>query len=165
MSREKRDDRLSEAARWEDLPAWFLSGLTRFVRGNPRITVASSGGGANANGITANWSGVLITVPGTGTSSRVPELSGASHTWSLTKAYVRYETAGTGDTTLVIEKMSPDSDGTWSTATTVAVVTVAAGHYETTATISASVTTGDLLRVRWTAIGTTGLFTVEATGS
>lgn len=136
-----------------DRPYWAASGHT-------------GGTSTGSHGITVNWSGGIPGAASTGTTLRVPELSGASHTWTLTKAYLRIETPGVGATTVVIEKMSPDSNATWTTATTVATLTVTgASSYETTGTISSSVTTGDLLRIRFTSVSATGLFTVEATGS
>jgi hypothetical protein len=126
-------------------------------------------GGSSSHGITAVWGGVLPSSVGsfTGTTWRVPELAGASHTWTLTLAYLRCETPPTaGDTVVVIEKMSPDGDTTWATATTVATLTISGVlDYETSGVISVSVTTGDLLRIRFTTVNASGLFTVEATGS
>ena len=147
-------------------PPEFVSWVTRLIDNNPRVNPAiKSSGGSTSHGITANWSGVLLTVPGNGSTLRVPELSGASHTWTLTKVYARCETAGSGSTTIVVETMTPDANGSWSTTTTVATLTINSGDFETSATISVSVTTGDLLRIRFTSIGTAGLFTVEATGT
>lgn len=135
-----------------DRPYWGASGHT--------------GTSSGAHGITATWGGSMPTALSSGTTLRVPELSGASHTWTLTKLYFRLETPGASTSTVVIEKMSPDANSTWTTATTVGTLTVTGtSSYETSATVSSSVTTGDLLRIRFTAVSATGLFTVEATGS
>jgi hypothetical protein len=138
--------------------------VSRLIPSKHAKTHKRGGSDPLPGGLTACWSGQLPTAAGTATTQRVPEIAGASGTWTITKVYFRCETAGAGTTIVVLEKMTPDADGAWSTAATVASLSLTAGHYETSATVSGSVTTGDLLRIRFTALGTTGLFTVEATG-
>lgn len=137
-------------------------GQGRGVGSNP------STGGGSTKGITANWGGVLpaSTSLFTGTTLRVPERGGASSNFTLSKAYFRVEVPATGTTTVVIEKMSPDGDLAWTTAATVATLTITGtSDYEQSGSISVSVTTGDLLRIRFTAVAASGLFHVEVTGS
>lgn len=125
---------------------------------------ASTAGAASTANLLANWAGVLPSIAGPGVVFRVPELTGASHTWTISKCTARIETVQVGSVVFLVEKSA--GGGAFS-ATTVATLTIAAAAREVSVTgLSVSVTTGDLLRIKFSVIGSTGsLYSVEAEGS
>jgi hypothetical protein len=109
----------------------------------------------------ATWQGDLPAAVGNGAVWRVPYLNGSSVTFTLTRAYVRVETAGAASTTVVFEKSAA---GAFSASTITTVTLVAADNEEEVTTSLGTVTSGQLVRIRWSALGTTGVYTCELEG-
>jgi hypothetical protein len=83
---------------------------------------------------------------------RVPSIAGATVTFTLTRATLHLETAGSTTSTLVLEKST--ASGLF-VATPVATLTLAAGATDATVTTGLGiVASGNLIRFRWTALGT-----------
>jgi len=83
---------------------------------------------------------------------RIPYLAGASVTYTLARASLHLETAGSSTSTLILEKST--TPGSWIGAT-VATLTLAASATDTTVTASlGTLASGDLIRWRWTTLGT-----------
>lgn len=134
-----------------------------FANGDPVTLTFERTGDAGAPGVTptrqflANWQGTVPSVLGNGVVLVVPKVEGASATFDLSYAKARVELLPTGaGTSFVIEKSA--GGGAFSgSPTTVSVLTVAAGTYEVEDTgVSASVSTGDLLRIRYASLGGLG---------
>jgi hypothetical protein len=84
---------------------------------------------------------------------RVPYKAGSAVTYTLTRASLHLETAGSTTTTVLLEKATP-SGGAFL-AVLVATLTLAASATQADVTTSlGTVTSGDLIRWRWTALGT-----------
>jgi hypothetical protein len=83
---------------------------------------------------------------------RVPFFAGASVTFTLTRASLHLETAGSSSSTLLLEKST--TAGSFI-AVLVATLTLAASATDAAVTSSlGSVSSGDLIRWRWTGLGT-----------
>ncbi len=121
-------------------------------------------GGARLFG--AGWSGPYPLNILTGAVWKVPLVDGASVTFNLTRLVFRLENPGLGTTTVRVEKST--TTGVF-TPTTVETISLAAGAYEATDTTGlGSVTSGNLLRIVWTAVGTNArgyLVFLEGTGA
>jgi hypothetical protein len=83
---------------------------------------------------------------------RVPYFGGASVTFTLSRASLHLETAGSSSSTLVLEKAP---GGAAFVAVLVATLTLAASANDVAVTSSlGTLSSGDLIRWRWTALGT-----------
>jgi hypothetical protein len=90
--------------------------------------------------------------PGPSGMYRVPYIDGAAVTFTLSRAALHLETAGSTTTTVLVEKSS--GSGSFL-AVLVATLTLAASATEVDVTTSlGTLTSGDLLRWRWAALGT-----------
>lgn len=118
--------------------------------------------GAQANLLVAWGGGMPPVAGGAGATWRVPEVDGASVTFTLQSLFARVETPGSGTSFRV--EVSP-AGGAFS-PTTVATVTIAAAAHEATVTVfpTPTITTGQLLRIVYVVTGTTGIYTVELEG-
>ena len=110
------------------------------------------GDGATARRLLAQLQGPMPASPETSGAYRVPFWGGASIEYTLQRASLHLENVGSTDTSLVIEK-STTADV--FTPETVATLTVAASSYldEETSGLG-SLESGNLIRWRWTAVGT-----------
>lgn len=115
-----------------------------------------------ATHVLALWQGSLPGSAGAGAVWRVPEVNATGLVFALSFAYLRLETAGAGTTTVQLQKQT--GIGPWTTITT---LSVAAGAREDTDTTGlGSVSSGDLLRINWTALGSSGSpYTIQLEGS
>jgi hypothetical protein len=102
----------------------------------------------------ARWFGAMPgSLPASSGMYRVPFFAGAARTFTLSRASLHLETAGSSATTLVVEKCTP-SGGVF-VAVLVATLTLAAAATDVAVTTSlGSVASGDLIRWRFTALGT-----------
>jgi hypothetical protein len=83
---------------------------------------------------------------------RVPYIGGAAVTFTLARASLHLEIAGSTATTLLIEKST--TSGSFI-ASTVATLTLAAAATDVTVTTAlGTLVSGTLIRFRWTALGT-----------
>lgn len=83
---------------------------------------------------------------------RVPYVNGATVTYTLTRATLHLETAGSTTSTVLIEKST--ASGSF-VAQLVATLTLAATATDAAVTTGlGSVVSGNLIRLRWTALGT-----------
>lgn len=127
---------------------------------------ANASGGGGASGFIALWFGASFPL-GVGPSGgvwRVPYLEGASVTVTFTRAFFRVETPGSSGTyTAVIEK---SNGGGAFTATAVATMNlVAADREDEDVTGLGTATSGQLLRVNFTALGIgASTYTVQLEG-
>lgn len=124
----------------------------------PHIWPSSAGGGATAKrDLFCNWQYNLPpTVVGQfGGMWQVPYDGASSLVFNLTRAYFRLEVAPTVAYTVTIDKSAPG--GAFS-GVVVATLTVTAGTHEVTVTSfgGATVSSGDLVAVFFTAIGSVG---------
>lgn len=112
----------------------------------------------------ASWAGTLPSSTGNGLVWEVPyDSDGSSFAFTLARATARIEDTFTAATQIRIEK-SPG--GGAFTPTTVTTLGINAGSYEATNTgIASTVTSGDLLRIVFTAVGAQTKFMVELIGS
>jgi len=116
-------------------------------------------------GLTMNWQGA--TIPGaTGTAGGVwivPQVDGVDVTFNITQTRFRCETAPTtGPTTVVIEKSN--GGGAFS-ASTVDTLTLGTGVYQDDNTPGGTITSGQVARVNFTALGAgAAVYTVELIG-
>jgi hypothetical protein len=123
-----------------------------------QTTIIGGGGGgtgaAAARQFGAGWTGPYPLNILTGAVWKVPRIDGAAMTFDLTRMLFRLESPGTTTTTVRVEKSA--GGGVFSaTPTTVGTLTLTAGSYETsTASGLGTVTSGDLLRIVWVAVGT-----------
>lgn len=105
----------------------------------------------------AFFNGASFPAAGTHTVEvRVPyDRDGSIATFTLDELWARRDVASAADTTFTLEKYS--GTGAFA-ATTVATVTIAAGHYEDTSTTFAvaTLTSNDKLRIVFTAVGAGG---------
>jgi hypothetical protein len=122
------------------------------------------GGGGGPRQLVALWEGLLPIAAESGPVWRIPRIAGSSVTFNLTSAFARIENPGAGATTVLIER-SPG--GGAFTATAIATLMIAASSYEDTDTPTATVTSGELVRIRWTALGAAdpSLYTVQLEGT
>jgi hypothetical protein len=110
----------------------------------------------------ATWQGTVPTTTTPGVVWRVPYLDGVAFTFALQRAYGRVETAALAATSVVLEK-SPAGAFVPSTITTLTLASLA-NEIEATAGLG-SVASGQLLRIRWTALGASGSsYTIELEG-
>lgn len=99
----------------------------------------------------AGWSGPYPLNILTGSTWQVPLVSGGTVSFSLESMRFRLETPGASSTTVHVER---SNGGTTFTGSTVGALTLAAGTYETSvSTALGTVTSGDLLRIVWDAVG------------
>jgi hypothetical protein len=110
----------------------------------------------------ASWQGVVPSAARTGAVWRVPFVDGMPATFLLESAYVRLEVAGAALTSVALERSAPGAFVAVSITTLS--VAAAANAAENTAGLG-TVSSGDLLRTNWTAIGSPGsAYTVELEG-
>lgn len=111
----------------------------------------SGGGGARQLGV--GWSGPYPLSVLTGAVWKVPLVDGASVTFDLSRLLFRLEQPGTGTTTVRVEKAS-GGDVAFSPTTVTTLSLTGGSDYENSTTSSlGSVSSGDLLRIVWTAVG------------
>ena len=108
----------------------------------------------------ATWQGYLPASPVIGAVWRVPYVDGIPVTFDLTRAWIRVEIPGSS--TIVRLQSSPPGAFSGSTITTLTIA-AAANAAEITTGLG-QITSGQLLRINWQAIGTTGHYTVELEG-
>lgn len=137
------------------------------IKITPAITAGTDGEVLTTTGSTVGWAApaapkkhLVLTwfgapptsVPALSQVLRVPYNNGASMTFNLDRLTLRMETAGTSSTAITLQKspgggaFSPTSIGTASLASGV--------HEDDETTGLGSVSSGDLVRVDWTAVGT-----------
>ncbi len=145
----------------DKFPEEFKLWLARFVKAH-----APSGGG-EANevlGVVAEWTGPLPTAVGYSLEHMVPyDQDGNSLDFTLSDMYAYLNATYASGTTFVIEK-SPSGDAAF-VPTTVGTITVAASHYYNTGTCSSSVSSGDRLRINFTALGAAANYIVQIIGA
>jgi hypothetical protein len=139
-----------------------MHGATHASGGSDPIPGGTGGG---AKRILACWAGALPTSVGNGLVWRVPyDSDGGSFTFALARAFARIEATHTAGVAFVLEK-SPGGDVPFS-ASAITTVTISAGDYEAEDTsVSDSVDSGDLLRLRFGAVGASTNYQVELLGS
>jgi hypothetical protein len=124
-------------------------------------------GGGGGGELEAFWWGNLapVSVGPAGGIWSVPYLEGASVTFNVVRTYFRFEVASTAGTYTVALQKSPA--GGVFTPTTLDTLSLAAGVHEVTHTGSfGTVSSGDLLRVNWTAVGSNAqVFTIQLEGT
>jgi len=142
---------LGELKAW--LEPWFL----------PKIKRGGGGGGGPAN-LIAFWGGTLPLIVGPNLVWRVPfDADGTSQNYTFTRAFARMETAYSGPISFQFQKSSPP--GVYS-ATTLTTVTIAAGNYQNENTgLAVTASSGDLLRLYFSAVGIVTQFSCELVGS
>ncbi len=133
-----------------------LSSFIRTLLDDSTAATARATLGIPSSAATTNMLGLLYgPMPGsTGPSSmyRVPFLAGASVTFTLSRASLHLETAGSSTTTVIVEKSS--TTGSF-VAVPVATLTLASSATQADVTSSlGTISSGDLVRWRWTALGT-----------
>lgn len=136
-------------------------GLNHAAGGSDPIPGIGAGSGVLA--MLATWSGVLpATSPSYGSVWRVPYVDGVGVTFNFTRAFLRCETTGAGDTIVTIEQSPAGA----FTGTDVVTLTVTAGTNEDEDTaVAGSIVSGGLLRTVFPATpGTTGRYTVQLEG-
>lgn len=119
---------------------------------DPIPGIGEGGGGPHQLGV--GWVGPYPLVVLTGAVWKVPLVDGAATTFDLTRLLLRLESPGTGTTTVRVEKSS-GGDVAFS-PTTVGTLSLTGGSdYEVSTSSSlGSVSSGDLLRIVWVAVGT-----------
>lgn len=127
-----------------------LHGRDHAIGGADEIPGLAAGGGTAK--LLATWAGALPTALGNGLVWRVPFNSdGTTFTFTLTRAFARVESALTASISFRLEK-SGGGDVPFS-PTTITTITIPAGDYETENTgLTTTVTSGDLLRLVYTAV-------------
>lgn len=118
----------------------------------------------NSVHLNAAWSSSLPAAPALDNAVwRVPYVKGVSQSFTVLRGLIRLETVGTTATTVVIQ-FSPGS-GAFS-ATTLCTVSAASGAWESDTVGSfGPVTSGQLIRLNFTAIGTGAVgYTVQLEG-
>jgi hypothetical protein len=110
----------------------------------------------------ASWQGVVPSAAQVGAVWRVPFVEGVALTFNLVSAYARVEVAGVATTSVALEKSPAGA----FVATAVTSLDVAAGANEVEGTTGlGTVSSGGLLRIKWTAIGSPGsAYTIELAG-
>lgn len=110
--------------------------------------------------IMANWQGLVPFASGAGSVWRVPYINGAAITFALRRAYARVETPSASPTAVTLERSPAGA----FVASTITALTVTANETETAAALG-TVTSGQLLRTNWTALGAAGsVYTIELEG-
>lgn len=113
--------------------------------------------GGTSKRLTVSWCGSVPTAVGAVAVWEVPyNPDGSSATFHLERAMMRIETPGSGSTTAVIESAA-GGDVAFASATTEASLAIAAAHYQASSSgLTGTVSSGDLLRLRFTAVGGSG---------
>ena len=128
---------------------------------------AKGAGGGTSRRLTVSWTGTVPAAVGAETVWEVPyNPDGSVATFHLARAMMRVETPGSGATTAVMESAA-GGDVAFASATTEASISIAAAHYEGSSSgLTGTVSSGDLIRLRFTAVGATGSdFSATLTGS
>ena len=115
--------------------------------------------------ILGSWQGTMPATLGTGVEVRVPKLRGSSVTWQLAEAWARVTIPDAG--LAPIFRIEKSAGGGAFSASTVSTLTIAAGSYETTDSgVATTVTSGDLLRITFLALGSSATaYTVQLAGT
>lgn len=153
-----------------ELWMWFQA---RDKKRNFMVTKTADGGGGGGGGGTTlrklllSWGGLVPSVLGNSTVWRVPyDTTGSSFTFTLTRAYIRVELPSVNPTSVRLEK-SAGGDVLFSPTTITSLSVSGAGDYEQEVTsFSTSVSSGDLVRLVFTAVGAeAAVYEVELIGS
>lgn len=132
----------------------------------PKQQTKGAAGGTGRR-LTASWTGTVPSAVGAVAVWEIPyNPDGSSATFHLARAMMRVETAGAAATTAVIESAA-GGDVAFASATTEASLSIAASHYEGSSSgLTGTVSSGDLIRLRFTAVGASGSdFSATLTGS
>jgi hypothetical protein len=125
---------------------------------------AGGGGGGGPTGLLATWTGLMPPVTGNGTERRVPyNADGTSLTFTLNSCWARVEPSGSFNSGFRLEK-SPGGNSAF-VPTTIATVSITAGNYEASAgAFTVTVSSGDVLRLVYTAVGSPINYEVQLEG-
>lgn len=126
--------------------------------------------GAPTKQILAAWAGTMPVALGNGLVWVVPQINATTATFSLSYAIARVETTPLGSSAqFVLEKSSGGNSAFSGSPTTVSTLTIAPADYRNEDTgVSLSVSSGDLLRLRFAALGGLGgacAYSIELQGS
>lgn len=115
----------------------------------------SDGAGAGVGKpLTVSWTGAIPAAVGPVAVWEVPyNPDGSPITFKLKRAMLRIETVGTGTLTATMEKAS-GGDVAFGSATTEASLSIAAGHFQSSSALSSgTISSGELIRLNFTALG------------
>jgi collagen type I/II/III/V/XI/XXIV/XXVII alpha len=117
-------------------------------------------GAAGLVHILATWQGIVPSAAGVGAVWRVPYIAGLAITFALSRAYARVETPSASSTVVRLER----SPAGVFVPTTITDITIAASEAEIVSALG-TVSSGQLLRINWLAIGAAGsVYTIELEG-
>lgn len=112
----------------------------------------AAGGSAPAKQLHATQYGPMPVSVGSTGMYRIPYADGAAVTYTLARASLHLETAGSTTTTLLIEKSS--ATGVFTPVLVATLTLVASATLVQVTTSLGTLASGNLLRYRWTALGT-----------
>lgn len=110
--------------------------------------------GGVATPLTVSWTGTVPAAVGAVAVWEVPyNPDGSAMTFNLKRAMLRLETVGTGTVTAIMEKAA-GGDVAFASPTTEASLSIAAGHHQASSTLtSGTISSGELVRLNFTALG------------
>jgi hypothetical protein len=149
------------------IPPSMQAGMGDHERRIRYLERSPGGGGGGPGQLLALWAGNLppLATGAAGGIWRVPNLLGAPHTWTVVRTYFRLESPSSAGTYQInIEK---SVGGGAFVPTILDTLPLAPGFHEVTDVGTFGTTTsGDLLRVNWTGLGSNGqIFTVQLEGN
>lgn len=122
-----------------------------YVFANGAWQPLGGGGGGGPPLLGVGWAGPYPYDPLTSAVWKVPQVNGASVTFDFDRLDLRLETPGSAPTTVIVQKSVVS--GVF-TPVTVGTLSIAAGAYQSSTTAGlGQVTSGNLLRIRFTAVG------------
>lgn len=133
----------------------------------PKQQAKGAAAAGSSKRLSVSWTGSVPTAVGSVAVWAVPyNPDGSPITFFLKRAMLRVETPGSGVTTAVVE-VAAGGDVAFASPTTEVSFSIAASHYQDDVSgLSGTVSSGELLRLRFTAVGASGSdFSATLTGT